>query len=66
MKKFLLVLGVGLLMSFNLNSCSKCGTCSKQSGITYTGEYCQGDNLEDAYYEAAKADCVKRGGTFDE
>ena len=67
MKKLVLILSIGLIISFSLNSCkAKCGTCSKQNGITYQGEYCQGNNLEDAYYEAAKADCENRGGTFDQ
>ena len=65
MKKFILVLGVGAFMSFGLNSCSKCGTCSDQDNVFYEGEYCKGNTLEDAIYEAAKADCEDAGGTFD-
>ena len=65
MKKLFLVLGVGALMSFSLNSCSKCGTCSNQDDVFYEGEYCKGNSIEDALYEAAKADCESVGGTFD-
>lgn len=65
MKKLVLVLGVGALMSFSLNSCSKCGTCSDQDNVFYTGEYCKGNTIEDALYEAAKAECEANGGSFD-
>jgi hypothetical protein len=65
MKKIVFVIGLGALMSFGLNSCSKCGTCSDQNKVFYKGEYCQGNNLEDAFYEAAKAQCENAGGTFD-
>ncbi|MFT4969606.1 MAG: hypothetical protein ACI9O4_001355 [Chitinophagales bacterium] len=33
MNKLILVLGVGALMSFMLNSCSKCATCSDSKGF---------------------------------
>ena len=65
MKKLVLVLGVAALMSFGLNSCSKCGTCSNQSDVVFQGEYCKGNTIKDAFYESAKADCESVGGTFD-
>jgi len=65
MKKLVLVAGIGALMSFGLNSCSKCGTCSDQDNVTYTGEYCKGNVIEDALYESAKLDCEDAGGSFD-
>lgn len=65
MKKLFLVLGVGALLSFGLSSCSKCGECSDQSNLFYTGEYCKGNSVEDALYEAAKAECEGNGATFE-
>ena len=64
MKKLIPVLGVVALMSFTLNSCSKCATCSDSSG-PFSGEICKGNNYEDAYYEVAKIECEALGGTFD-
>lgn len=64
MKKLVLVLGVGMLMSFSLNSCSKCGTCSDNT-VFYSGEFCKGNSVEDALYEAAKLECETAGGTFE-
>jgi hypothetical protein len=64
MKKLILVLGVGALMSFTLNSCSKCATCSDSSG-PFSGEICKGSASEDAYYEAAEIYCEGLGGTFE-
>jgi hypothetical protein len=64
MKKLMLVLSVGMLLSVGLSSCSKCGSCSDQSGLFYDGEFCKGNAIEDALYEAAKAECEANGGTF--
>ena len=64
MKKIILILGVGALMSFTLNSCSKCATCSDSSGF-YSGEICKGNAIEDAIYQSAKIECEVLGGTFD-
>ena len=61
----MLVLGVGMLMSVGLSSCNKCGTCSDQTNLFYTGEFCKGNTIEDALYEAAKAECEANGGSFD-
>lgn len=65
MKKLVLVLSVGALMSFGLNSCSKCATCSDQDNVILTGEYCEGNAVEDALYESAKLECEAAGGSFD-
>jgi hypothetical protein len=65
MKKLLLVLGVGALMSFSLNSCNKCGTCSTQDNLIYQGEYCKGNAIEDALYNAAETECELANGSFD-
>ena len=68
MKKLMLVLSVGMLLSVGLSSCgwfgSKCGSCSDQSGLFYDGEFCKGNAIEDALYEAAKIECEANGGTF--
>lgn len=62
MKKNILVLGVVGL--FTLGSCSKCGMCSAQDLVFSKGEYCQGNEMEDALYETAKTECEAVGGTF--
>ena len=64
MKKLIPVLGVVALMSFTLNSCSKCATCSDNNGF-YSGEVCKGNAIEDAIYQSAKIECEVLGGTFD-
>jgi len=62
MKKIILVLGVVGLFTFS--SCSKCGMCSAQDLVFSKGEYCQGNEMEDALYETAKTECEAVGGTF--
>mgnify|MGYP001024939351 CR=1 FL=1 len=63
MKKVILVLGVAGLFAFS--SCSKCGTCSDESLVILTGEYCKGNAIEDALYESAKLECETAGATFE-
>ncbi|MCD8518362.1 MAG: hypothetical protein LRY32_01220 [Flavobacterium sp.] len=64
MKKLLLVLGVGALLSLGLSSCSKCAECS-DSGTSLDGvEYCKGNSLEDAAYAYAESECENNGGKF--
>ena len=64
MKKLVLVLGVGALMSFSLNSCSKCAECSGSGSVLDGVEYCKGNAAEDLVYDAAESSCETLGGTF--
>jgi hypothetical protein len=64
MKKVLLTVGVAAFLALGLNSCKKCGECSDQEGLFYTGEYCKGNVFEDALYEAAKSECESEGRKF--
>jgi hypothetical protein len=64
MKKIILMLPVLAFLSFGLSSCKKCGECSDQAGLFYQGEYCKGNAIEDALYNAAKAECEANGGKF--
>lgn len=65
MKKLMLVLGVGMLMSVGLSSCNKCGTCSGSNTSLDGVEYCKGNSLEDLAYEAAETSCKDSGGSWD-